>query len=88
MKIENAEVLKQHLDKLISDDTYLKIELDYITPDNIGDMLSQIDNTIDIMDNPDFNGWEHDFWMPFKYNGYSLSFTGSWFYGGYNITKE
>lgn len=89
MKIENAEVLKEHLDKLISDETYHKIELDYITPVQVQKFINEIDSKIgNLIENSDFNGWELDFWMPFKYKNQKLMFTGSWYYGNYAIVKN
>lgn len=89
MKIENAEVLKQHLDKLISDETYHKIELGYIAPVTVQKFIDEIDSEIgDLIENSDFNGWELDFWMKFKYKNHKLMFTGSWYYGDYCIVKN
>ena len=34
------------------------------------------------------NGWEVDFWIYFEVNGTKYRFSGSWYYGGYTISKE
>lgn len=84
-----SKELQSHLEKLLSDDSYIKIKLEYICPADLEKLLREIDSNIEfVADEIETNSWDVDFWMPFKYNGNALSFTGSWFYGGYNITKE
>lgn len=39
-------------------------------------------------DDLETNGWEHDFWIPFIKDDDTITFGGSWFSGGYTLTKE
>lgn len=86
--ISTSENLKEHLDKLVSDDTYLKIALGYIPPEQLKLLLNEISGT-DLIHWEEFetNGWDHDFWIYFKYKESKLLFSGSWYYGNYSISK-
>lgn len=84
-----VEELKEHLDKLLSDEIYLCIELGYITPSSVKGLLKTIEGvSLKKWRNFDTNGWDLDFWFTFGYNNAEFTFSGSWYYGGYKIYKN
>ena len=86
--IYTPQDLKRYLDKLLSNDSLKNIDLGYIPPIIIEEMLSKIED-IDLSQWQDFdtNGWELDFCFSFSYKNNPLIFSGSWYYGTYIISK-
>ena len=83
-----SKELQSHLDKLLSDDSYIKIELEYICPADLEKLLQEIDSNIEfVADDIETNGWDVDFWISFEYKEIGLCFSGSWYYGDYKIMK-
>lgn len=90
-KEKELRLLQGHLNKLLSDETYTKIDLGYVQPSKIKELLEELPEEIcelHAWDDFETNGWDVDFWFYFKYNGVNLMFTGSWYYGNYSIIKR
>ena len=83
-----SKELQNHLEKLLSDESYIKIELEYICPSDLEKLLQQLDPNIEFDgDDIETNGWDVDFWISFEYKETSFCFSGSWYYGNYKIMK-
>jgi hypothetical protein len=39
-------------------------------------------------DDMDTNGWEHDFWIPFTKDEETITLGGSWYHGGYTLSRD
>lgn len=65
--------------------TETTLTLGYVIPDKVEKILT--DNGAEY-EEIETNGWQHDFWSNFNYNGNKIVFSGSWYYGDYALTKE
>lgn len=81
------EELQHQLDDLVNIGNHT-IKLGYFVPSELEKLLKEIDRTIDLTEDSETNGWDYDFWLPFKYQGTNLTFAGSWYYGDYTIYKN
>ena len=63
------------------------LSLPYTEPYKIVEILKELGFTN--FSEIDTNGWDHDFWMINIQRGdVTLTFSGSWYYGRYNLCKE
>ena len=79
--------LRKPLDDIIDGSQY-NIKLGYFVPSELEKMLKEIDNSIDLTDRIETNGWDLDFWVSFRYKQKQFTFAGSWYYGGYEIYRN
>lgn len=61
------------------------LNLGYVLPADVEQILT--DNGAEYGD-IETNGWEHEFWSYFTYNTEKLVFSGSWYYGNYNLARK
>lgn len=71
---------------LAGDVNYINLAL--ITPENLEKRLSELaGERINLLEDLDTNGWQHDFWSTFDYLGTKLQFSGSWYDGHYQLSR-
>ena len=81
------EELQKELDEIV-DGNKQDIKLDYFVPNKLDKLLKEIDSSINLTENLETNGWDHDFWLTFEYRDINFTFAGSWYYGNYAIYKD
>ena len=81
------EELQKELDEIIQGNKHT-IKLDYFVPNKLDNLLKEIGSSINLANDLETNGWDYDFWLPFKYEGTNFTFAGSWYYGDYSIYKN
>ena len=76
------ELLKSVLDGKVE-----SVSIPYAPPSEIEKILKELG--IDTKQHDiNINGWDVDFWIYYKYKNERYIFSGSWFYGKYNFSKE